>query len=201
MGADRGDGPVEHADRRGDERLFRQIARIRHQITRGEIVGAVGDQIVARNDVERVRSPEPDRMGLDRDVRIEPRDRGRGAFDLGRADVRRRVDDLALQVRQRHRVVVDDPERADAGSREIKQHRRAEPARADHQHARASERGLSGSTHLAQHDMAGIAFEFVGRQHATNPYMFRPSRAQAAARSSRVDPAFFAPACAGGPVR
>ena len=101
-------------------------------------------------------------MRLDGDMRIEPADRRRGAVDLRRADIRRGVDHLPLQIRQRDHVVVDDAERADAGGGEIKQHRRAEPAGADHQHAGAAERGLSRPAHLAQHDVARIAFKFVG---------------------------------------
>ena len=108
---------------------------------------------------------EPHGMQLDRHVRIEAADRGGGGFDLGRADVGRAVDHLALQVGERHRVVVDHAERADAGGREIEQHRRAEPAGADDQHARALERGLPGPADLAQDDVAGVAFEFIGTQH------------------------------------
>ena len=98
-------------------------------------------------------------------MRIEPADRRRGAVDLRLADLRRGVDHLALQVRQRDHVVVDHAERADARPRRVEQHRRAEPAGADHQHARAAERGLSRPADLAQHDVAGIAFKFVGIQH------------------------------------
>ena len=84
---------------------------------------------------------------------------------FGVPDVRRAVDHLALQVRQRHGVVVDHAQRADAGRGEIQQHRRAQAAGADHQHARAAERRLAGAADLAQHDVPGIAFEFLGRQH------------------------------------
>ena len=63
------------------------------------------------------------------------------------------------------RVVVDHAERADAGGRQIHQHRRAEPAGADHQHARALERGLARPADLAQHDVARIAFQFLRGQH------------------------------------
>ena len=107
-------------------------------------------------------------MLLDGDMRIEPVDRRRGAVDFGRADIRRGVDHLPLQIRQRHHVVVDDAERADAGGGEIEQHRRAKPAGADDQHAGAAERGLSRAAHLAQHDVARITFEFVGTQHDAN---------------------------------
>ena len=61
------------------------------------------------------------------------------------------VDHLALQVGQRHRIVVDDAERADAGRGKILQHRRAEAAGADHQHPRPLQHcwpgpPISGST-------------------------------------------------------
>ena len=102
-------------------------------------------------------------------MRIEPRDRGARALDLAHADIGGRVDHLPLQVRQRHRVVVDHAERADAGGGEIEQHRRAQAAGADHQHARGLERGLAGAADLAQHDVARIAFEFFCVEHRINP--------------------------------
>ena len=104
-------------------------------------------------------------MRLDHDMRVEARDRGGGALDLGPAEIGRRMDHLALQVRERHGIVVDHAEGADARRREIEQGWRAEPARADHQHTRALERGLAWPAHLAQHDVAGITFELVGGQH------------------------------------
>ena len=96
-------------------------------------------------------------MRLDRDMRIESRDLARRARDLGLADTGGCVDHLPLQVGERHHVVVDHAERADAGRRQIHQCRRAEPARADHQHARAFQRGLSGTADLTQHDVACVA--------------------------------------------
>ena len=71
------------------------------------------------------------------------------------------MDDLPLQIGQRHSIVVDDADRADTRRREIKKQRRAEAAGADHQHARGLQRGLSRPAHLAQHDMARIAIKFV----------------------------------------
>ncbi len=72
------------------------------------------------------------------------------------------MDDLALQIGKRDHVVVDHAERADAGGGQIHQGRRAETAGADHQHGRlASARFRPGPPHLAQHDMAGVAFEFA----------------------------------------
>ncbi len=168
MRADGGERAVEGAERRGHQRLFGKIAGVRHQIARGEIVGAVGDDVVAADQLERIFRGQPGVVLLHGDVGIEPMDRRRGAVDLRHADVGRRVDHLPLQIRQRHYVVVDDAERADAGGGEIKQNRRAEAAGADDQHAGAAERGLSRAAHLAQHDVARITLEFVGSQHGGN---------------------------------
>ena len=106
-------------------------------------------------------------MGLDAHMGIEAAERRHGALHLGPADVLGGMDDLALQVGQRHRIVVDHAERADAGRREIEQHRRAQPAGPDHQHPRALERRLAGAADLAQHEMAGIALDLVGIEHGT----------------------------------
>ena len=89
-----------------------------------------------------------------------PRDRRLGAFALAPADGRGVVDDLPLQIGQRNRVVIDDAERADAGGGEIFEHRRAEPAGADHQHPRALQPLLPRTADLRQHDVARVALQF-----------------------------------------
>ena len=108
---------------------------------------------------------QPLRMGHEGNVRIEFVDALGGAVDLQPIDVRRGMDDLALQVRQRHGVVIDRAEPADARGGEIHQHRRAEPAGADHQHRGGLQLGLSRAADVAQHDMAGVAFELDRAQH------------------------------------
>ena len=108
-------------------------------------------------------------MGFDRNVRIEPRNHGLRAVDLARADIVGAEDDLPLQVRQRHDVIVDNAQRADAGGGKIEQHRRTETAGADHQHARRLQLRLSGAADLAQHDVARITFQFLGLKHNGQP--------------------------------
>ena len=98
-------------------------------------------------------------------MRIERVNDFSGAVDLTPSDVGRGVDNLALQIGQRDDVVIDRAERADTGGRQIHQDRRAEAAGADHQHGRLFQRGLPRATDFVQHDMAGVTFEFVGRQH------------------------------------
>ena len=66
----------------------------------------------------------------------DARDRFFRAVDLGAADIARAVQDLSLQIGERHRVVVDDADRADARRRKIKQRRAPEPAGAHDKHTR-----------------------------------------------------------------
>ena len=164
MGADRGQRTVECAESGGHQRLLGEIAGIGDEIARGEIIGAVGDDVVIADQLERVRRRQPDIVLRDRDMGIELVDRRRCGGGFRRADIGRAVDHLALQIRQRHDVVIDDAEGTDAGGRQIKQHRRAETAGADHEHARPTQCGLTRPADLAQDDVARVTLKFVGTQ-------------------------------------
>ena len=104
-------------------------------------------------------------MRCELDVGIERVDSLRGRVGLAPADIRRGVDDLALQIGQRDDIVIDHAERTDARGGKVHQCRRAETAGADHQHGSLLQRRLAGAADLAQHDVAGVAFELVGTQH------------------------------------
>src|SRR6476659_2539781 len=94
---------VELADRRSHQGLFRKVAGVADEIARGEIVTAVGDEVVARDEFERVVRRDPMWMLHDVDMRVEALHRLARARRLADADPCRGVDDLALQVGERHR--------------------------------------------------------------------------------------------------
>ena len=165
MRPDRGQRSIEHAERARDQRLAGEEASIGNQIAGFEIVGAVEHEIVAADQRHRILRIETGRMRLEMNMRIECMNLFGGAVDLAPSDIGRGMDDLALQVGQRDDVVIDSAERADTGGRQIHQDRRAEAAGADHQHRRLFQRGLPRATDFVQYDMAGVTFEFVGRQH------------------------------------
>ncbi|KAF0128679.1 MAG: hypothetical protein FD152_2284 [Xanthobacteraceae bacterium] len=93
---------------------------------------------------------------------IEPADGAGRALGLEHVDILGAVDDLALQVGERHAVVVDDADGADAGGGEVEEQRRTESAGADHQDPRRLQLLLAGPSHLAQDDVAGVSLEFLG---------------------------------------
>ena len=136
-----------------------------NEIARREIIGAIGDDVVAVNQVERVRRCQSCVMSLNADVWVESGHHICRAFDLRLADVAGSEDHLPLQVRKRDNIVIDDAERSDSGCGKIEQHRRTEAAGTDDKHACGLEFRLTGAAHLAQYDVAGIAFKFAAIEH------------------------------------
>ncbi len=75
------------------------------------------------------------------------------------------MDHLALQVGKRHRVVVDDPKRADAGGSQILQDRGTESSCPDHQNPRILELLLPAAADFPHDDVAGVTFKFGWGKH------------------------------------
>ena len=73
-------------------------------------------------------------LGRDLDLRIEGEQGVARGLDLGAADVGAAMDDLALEIRKLHRVVVAEHDVTDTRSGEVHRHRRSEAAEPDHEH-------------------------------------------------------------------
>ena len=99
-------------------------------------------------------------------VGVQRVDRLLGGVDLRHADAVGRVDHLALQVGEVDDVVVDDPERADAGGREVQRGRRAEPAGAEQQHLRVEQLLLALGADLGDQHVARVALALLGGERA-----------------------------------
>ena len=98
--------------------------------------------------------------------------------DIGGAE-----QDLALQIVERHAIVVDHPERADARRGEILDGRRADPARADDRDGRGEQLALPLAANLLEDDMAGVAVE-LGVAEAHRPVEPKPPTPRAVSSSS-----------------
>ena len=99
---------------------------------------------------------------IDVDVGVERLQRARPRLDLRLADVGRRVKDLPLEIRDVDGVAVHQPERADAGRRQVERGRRAEPAGADQEHLGAQQPALALVADLIQEEVAAVALDLVG---------------------------------------
>ena len=107
--------------------------RVVQQVAGREVVGAVDDDFpVLAEDAVDVFGAQPLAVGDDLDVGVQP---ASGALaprlDLRLAQLRGRMEHLALEVRLVDDVVVDDPEPPDPGRRQVERGGRAQPAGAD----------------------------------------------------------------------
>src|SRR5438874_1693140 len=168
IGAEARQLPLERRQRGGDQRLLEMKAEFRQQIARREIVAAVRDNVIRSEDRLGIFGAKAHGMGFDADAVIDGAKGGPRAVDLERPDAFGGMHDLALQISQIDPVVVDDADRPDTGGGKIQQHRRAEPAGPDDQHARLQELFLPLLADLVEDQVAGISLkllfaEFHGR--------------------------------------
>ncbi len=126
---------VEAVDRAPHVRLAEEERGVVDHVAGREVVRAVDDEVVLREDLHHVRRVEPLLVQHDVDQRVDLAHRVAGALGLGPVDVALAVDDLALQVALVDDVEVDDAQRPDAGRRQVHQGRRAQAAGTDGEHA------------------------------------------------------------------
>ena len=80
-----------------------------------------------------------------------------GRVQLLAADVRGRVDDLALQIARVYYVEVHQAQRAYAGRRQIERQRRTQPAGSDAKHARSFQFALAFLADFRKDQVARVA--------------------------------------------
>jgi len=90
-------------------------------------------------------------------MRIDVREPLARRFGLWPADVFRPVQKLAVQIGERDLVVIDDPDRADTGSRQVERGRRSESAGPETEETRCFQLPLSFRADLRQYDVARVS--------------------------------------------
>ncbi len=90
--------PIEGTDRGKHERLLCEVASIRHEIPRREVVRSICHDVIAPNDFERIRSRQSLSVGFDPHMRIEPLHRFARALHFRHAHMRSVVSHLPLEV-------------------------------------------------------------------------------------------------------
>src|SRR6185437_14042991 len=131
------------------------------QVARWEIVGAVHDQIVAAEDLERVLAGELGFVADDLDAGADGLQAFARAIQLGPADVGGGLDHLPLEVGEIHYIKIHDADGADAGGREIKSDRSAEASGADGEHFGGLELALALDAYLRNDEVAAVAQDLL----------------------------------------
>ena len=158
--------PVKEQDRAVDQRLPAHVRDVIHQVARGEVVRAIDDVLVVLvlEDPLGVVGGERLVVGDDLHVGIRPLQAVEGRIDLQASDVRRLVQELPLQVREIDDVEVDDADRSHPGQRHVDRDRRAQAARADHEHSRVPQLSLPGRPDGLHDDVTRVPHDLVRGQ-------------------------------------
>ncbi len=162
--AEYADLPLEAENRTVDVRLAEENASVVHQVARGEIVGAIDDDVVIAEEVERILAGQPSFVLIDLNVGIQSAKARGSCFDFWPADVRRAEKNLALQVGQIDLVEVDEANAAHTGGGEIQAERRAQPSRADTKNFSPLELELPIHADFGHDQMAAVAEYFFVRK-------------------------------------
>ena len=147
-----------------DVGLAREDAGIVDQVARGEVVSAVGYDVIVLEDFEGVLAPEHGFV-LDHVERgIEGEEFFLGGVELTAANVPGGVDDLPLQVACVDHVEIHQPKRPDAGRGKIQRKRRAETASSHAEDASGLQPLLALHAYLGQDEVARVAGEIGGSE-------------------------------------
>ena len=165
--------PLEAEQGGGDQDLAGGVAGVVEGEPGLEIVAAVRDRVIAGDEAGDIARVQPRGMRDQPDFGIDRGDRLGRACHLRHADPVGRVDHLALQVGEVHRIVVHHADRAHPRRGEIEQQRRAQTAGADHQDAGLQQLLLADAADFGQDDVPRIALELLfGHRHRTGPGEF-----------------------------
>ena len=178
---------VEAEDRGGDDRDVQPDRGVVEQKPRREVVETVDDDVVALDDLHDVGGVEPDGVLDDVDVRVDRGDRLLGGVDLGDADPVRRMDHLALQVREIDLVVVDDADRADPGGGQVERGGRTEPPGPQQEYLGVQQLLLALGTHLGEEQVARVPLTLLGAQRPRNRDLVAAVLPQRVAAGHRLD--------------
>src|SRR6185369_3133370 len=141
-----------------------QHAGVIDEITRGEVVGAVGNDVEVAEDVEGVRAGE---FGVELsyvDEWIESPNAFRGTIDLRLADIAGCEQHLPLQVGFIDDVEVNNAKSSNSSGGQIERDRGAKASRADAEHARGLQPLLPCGANLRHDEMPRISPHLIGAE-------------------------------------
>lgn len=169
MGREDGDLSLKLKDGPVDEGFFEEEGGVVGGEASREIVRAIKDDLVGREELKRVFGGEAARMGDDFDVRIDRLQPLSGAYQLGGTDRVGVVQDLPVEIGVGHRVGIDESDGAHARRSQVEQGGGAEASASDAEDGTRFEPLLTGLSELGEHCLSQVAVGFLrGQRHGRN---------------------------------
>src|SRR5579862_7344893 len=151
----------EAEDRAIDVGFAGKDAGVVDEIARGEIIGAVGDDVEVAKQFESILAAQAGIEGANIQERVNCPQLFGSRIEFFAPYVSGGVNDLALQVGVIDDIEIDEAEGADAGGAEIQGKRRAEATGADAEYSRGFELLLALHANLGHDQMPGVAQDFI----------------------------------------
>jgi len=145
-------------------RLPEYHAGVIHQIPRGEVVGAVNDNVEISSDLERILRSQCGVESLHMHERIDIANSVSGGIELRTSDVARSMNDLSLKIGDINDVEVDESQGSNASRSEVKRGRGSKSSRSNQKDTGGFDLPLAFGANLGKHEVATIAAEFIGRE-------------------------------------
>ena len=135
-------------------RLSKLGTNIADDVTCLEVVRTVNYDVVLREQLSGISLAEALVVSKDRNLAVERLQALLGTKDLGTAYLSLVIENLPLEVRKAHDIIVHQPYRANASTCKIDGYRRAKPAYAHYQDARRCKPFLSLLAYFRQDELA-----------------------------------------------
>ena len=161
-GVEHGHLALEAIDRAVDQRLGQEEGRVVAEIPGGKVIGAIDDDVIRSEHIERVARVDVQVVLDNLHVRVDRADRMGGGLDLQPAQVLCAMQDLALQVAGVHDVEIEDADLADARGRQVEGRRRPQAASAEQQDAGIQQLALARAADLRQDQVARVPLHLLG---------------------------------------
>ena len=139
-----------------DVRLFRKDADVAREVARRKIIRAVDYDLVALDQVARIRGGETRLVQMHLDLWIDLAQTIARRFHFRSADFAGAIKELPLKIREFDPVCVHQPDRAHARRGQIHGRGRTQTAQADAQNARGLQSFLTCASHLGHGKMPRI---------------------------------------------
>ena len=149
-----------------------------------EIVAAVDDEVVARQQRFCILAGKPALGGQNLDVRIEARTKLAANFGFGLPDLIVAEDRLTLQIGPVDDVIVDDRQAPDARSGERRDCRASDTPGSDNGDAGRLQLALPDASELRQDDVPGVALQLVVAEIGHCPVLPNPPLPRSVSASS-----------------
>ena len=151
---------LEAEDRAINIGLSEQDAGVVYKIARGKIVGAIHDDVVVFQNVERVFAGEMSFKEIDLNFGVQIVQATGGGFDFRAANVAGAEQDLALEIGEIHAIEIDEADASNARGGEIQAEWRSKTAGANAQNFGLLELQLPVHADFRHDQVTAIAQDF-----------------------------------------